>query len=65
MLVCLNFKCNFTSKPERILWTCTVCKTDFRSEAIIYNPLENEIIKKIIRQTLFLKQKAHPNKLPC
>ena len=65
MLVCLNSKCNFTSKPERILWTCTVCKTDFRSEAIIYNPLENEIIKKIIRQTLFLKQKAHPNKLPC
>ena len=65
MLVCLNFKCNFTSKPERILWTCTVCKTDFKSDAIVYNPLENENIKKIIRQTLFLKQKAHPNKLPC
>ena len=65
MLVCLNLKCNFTSKPERILWTCTACKSDFRSEAIVYNPLENEIIKKIIRQTLFLKQKAHPNKLPC
>ena len=65
MLVCLNFKCNFTSKPERILWTCTVCKTDFKSDAIVYNPLENENIKKIIRQTIFLKQKAHPNKLPC
>ena len=65
MLICLNFKCNFTSKPDRILWTCTVCKTDFKSDAIVYNPLENENIKKIIRQTLFLKQKAHPNKLPC
>ena len=65
MLICLNIKCNFTSKPDRILWTCTVCKTDFKSDAIVYNPLDNENIKKIIRQTLFLKQKAHPNKLPC
>ena len=65
MLVCLNFKCNFTSKPESILWTCNNCKSDFRSDAIVFNPRENENIKKIIKQTLFIKRKAHPNKLPC
>ena len=65
MLVCLNLKCNFESKPERISWICSICNNNFRSEAIVYNPLENEHIKKIIRQTLYIKRKAHPNKLPC
>jgi ribosomal protein L37E len=65
MLVCLNLKCNFKSKQERISWICSICNTNFRSEAIVYNPLENEHIKKIIRQTLYIKRKAHPNKLPC
>ena len=65
MLVCLNKKCNFTSKPLRILWTCSICQEDFKSKAIPYNPLDLEIIKKIIKQTLFLKQRAHPNKVPC
>ena len=65
MLVCLNKKCNFTSKPLRILWTCSICQEDFKSKAIPYNPLDLEIIKKIIKQTLFQKQRAHPNKVPC
>ena len=65
MLVCLNLKCNFKSKPEKILWTCSVCKSKFRSDAIVYNPLENEHLKKIIRQTLYIKRRAHPNKVPC
>ena len=60
-----NFKCNFTFKPESILWTCNNCKSDFRSDAIVFNPIENGNIKKIIKQTLFIKRKAHPNKLPC
>ena len=44
---------------------CNNCKSDFRSDAIVFNPRENENIKKIIKQTLFIKRKAHPNKLPC
>ena len=27
--------------------------------------MDSEIIKKIIKQTLYLKQFAHPNKVPC
>ena len=29
-----------------------------------YNPLEMEVIKKVIKQTLYLKKYAHPNKVP-
>ena len=65
MLICLNKNCNFTSKPNKILWSCAICNQDFKSGAIPYNPLEIEIIKKIIKQTLYLKQYAHPNKVPC
>ena len=65
MLSCLNNKCNFVSNPSRILWTCSICQQDFKCGAIPYNPLDLEIVKKIIIQTLFQKQRAHPNKVPC
>ena len=65
MLTCLNKKCGCVSKPSRILWTCTVCKKDFKSGCIPYNPLDLIVIKKVIRQTLLLKHLAHPNKIPC
>ena len=65
MLNCLNKDCQFVSKPKRILWTCNNCKKDFTSEAIVYNPLDVEIIQKVIKQTLLLKHRAHPNKIPC
>ena len=64
-LVCLNKNCNFSTEPDKILWTCSICNQDFQSGAIPYNPLEIEIIKKVIKQTLYLKQYAHPNKVPC
>ena len=64
-LLCLNKNCNFSSRPNKILWTCSICNQDFKSGAIPYNPLDLEIIKKIIKQTLYLKQYAHPNKVPC
>ena len=65
MLTCQNKKCGFISKPSRILWTCTVCKQDFKSGCVPYNPLDLLIIKKVIKQTLLLKHLAHPNKMPC
>ena len=65
MLNCLNQKCKFISKQKRILWTCNNCKKDFYSDAKVYNPLDREIIQKIIKQTLLLKHRAHPNKMPC
>ena len=65
MLVCQNKKCGFISKPSRILWTCAVCKEDFKSGCIPYNPLDLIIIKRVIKQTLLLKHLAHPNTMPC
>ncbi len=65
ILICLNPKCNFTSLPEKIIWSCNVCGNEFKSNVIVFNPLQNEYIKRIIKQTLFIKHKAHPNKLPC
>ena len=65
MLNCLNEKCKFISKQKRILWTCNNCQKDFTSGAKVYNPLDIEIINKAIKQTLLLKHRAHPNKMPC
>ena len=65
MLVCQNKKCGFISKPLRILWTCNVCKQDFKSGCLPYNPLDLIVIKRVIKQTLLFKHLAHPNKMPC
>ena len=65
MLTCLNKKCNYISKPNNIIWTCNICQKDFMSNAIPYNPLEIKMVKNVIRHTLLLKHRAHPNNLPC
>ena len=62
-LDCLN--CEFSAKPNRILWTCNIDKVEFKSDAIVYNPLQVEIVKKSINLTLMIKHKAHPNNLSC
>ena len=65
VLQCLNKNCLCEFDPLKIEWKCNICKTNFISDAIVYNPLEIEIVKRIISQTLLLKHKAHPNRLPC
>ena len=65
LLMCLNKKCEFISKPTRILWTCSICKAEFKSAAIPYNPLDVLVIKRLVSQTLLLKHKAHPDEMPC
>ena len=65
LLTCLNKKCEFISKPKRILWTCSVCKEEFICGAIPYNPLDAEVTRRLVSQTILLKHKAHPNKMPC
>ena len=64
-LLCLNKRCNFSSKPNKILWNCSICKQNFNSGAQPYNPLDLELIQNVIKQTLSLKQLAHPKKIPC
>jgi len=65
MLNCTNKNCLFISKPRRISWICNNCKKDFSSGAKVFNPLDVEIIQKVIKQTLLLKHRAHPSKMPC
>ena len=65
MLMCLNKKCNFITKPSRLLWTCTICKEEFKSDAIVYNPLQYEYLKQVVNQTLLIRHKAHPSNMPC
>ena len=64
-LCCSNKDCNFTINPMKILWLCIQCGKEFKSKVIHYNPLEIILVKKVVRQTLLLKHRAHPNKLPC
>ena len=64
-LTCLNEKCKFKAKPESIIWNCAICKTEFKSNAKIYNPLEMDIIKRGIRKSLLFKENAYPNEIPC
>ena len=47
ILICKNKNCNFSSKPLSILWKCSNCGEDFRSDAKVYNLVELEIIKKV------------------
>ena len=64
-LLCLNKDCNFESKPKSIIWKCTFCSKEFRSNAKVYNPLEFQLIKKAINFALLMKIKASPSMLPC
>ena len=65
ILICKNKNCNFSSEPLSILWKCSNCGKDFRSDAKVYNLVELDIIKKAIKMALLLKKKAYPKELPC
>ena len=64
-LVCLNKICNFSSRPEHIIWGCHLCGAEFKSGAKIYNPLDFIILRKVINKALLYKIKAIPPYLPC
>jgi hypothetical protein len=63
MLVCLS--CKFKISPLEVVWSCLVCKEEFKTDARPYNLLEFKICKQAIRQTLLLKQRAKPYSVPC
>ena len=65
MLNCINKNCEYVSNPKNILWTCNSCNTNFKSEVIVYNPINEKIIQNTINQALLIKNRAYPNKVPC
>ena len=64
-LICKNKNCNFCVKPENLVWQCHLCKSEFRSSAKIYNPLEFDIVKKVIKRAILYRNRAYPSYLPC
>jgi hypothetical protein len=65
LLKCVNEKCKFESDPYSIYWTCVSCKSEFQTNAKIYNPLEYKIVRSAIKEALILKKEARPDFLPC
>ena len=64
-LQCKNKSCNFNETPYNIEWNCNVCNKSFYSNVKIYNPVEVQQIKDIIKLSLLLKKKAHPTNISC
>ena len=65
LLKCLNEKCRFESDPYSIYWTCVSCKSEFQTNAKIYNPLEYKIVRLAIKEALISKKEARSDFLPC
>ena len=64
-LQCHNKSCTYNEIPNNIEWACSLCKKIFKSDVKVYNPVEIQQIKDIIKLTLLLKKKAHPTKITC
>ena len=64
-LQCHNKSCNYNEAPYNIEWICNMCNKKFHSDVKVYNPVEIQQIKDIIKLTLLLKKKAHPTKVTC
>ena len=62
---CHNKSCTYNEVPHDIEWICNMCNKNFYSNVKVYNPVEVQQIKDIIKLTLLLKKKAHPNKVTC
>ena len=58
-------KCQFSSDPTMILWTCIVCGQEFTTNAKIYNPYEYKPISIAIKNSIFSKEVAIPEYCPC
>ena len=63
ILICKN--CKLEVKPEAIIWTCIICKEEFKSSVKIYNELEFKEINNEIKNALLYTKIAKPNELPC
>ena len=63
LLICK--KCKLEVKPEAIIWTCVICKKEFKSDAKIYNELEFKELNFEIKNALLYKRIAKPCYLPC
>ena len=64
-LQCHNKGCTFNEVPHNLEWSCYVCNKVFCSNVKVYNPVEVQQIKDIIKLTLLIRKKAHPSRVTC
>ena len=62
-LMCLTCKLEFDFYKNKS--TCIICKSEFSSEAKIYNPLEFKHMKIIVKQSIIKGVLAKPDHVPC
>lgn len=62
-VACLQ--CKYEVDQMSIQHKCSICHSDFVSEAKIFNPLEFKALKIAVKQTIFDGIPAHPTYLPC
>ena len=62
-LFCKN--CKYEIDQLSVIWTCRICKKDFKSKAKKYNPLEYKEIENAIKEARIHKKMAKPNEIPC
>ena len=58
-------KCKFEVDPLLIIWTCSICKTEFKSKTKVYNPLEYKEIENTIKEANIYKKIVRPTEMPC
>ena len=58
-------KCKTEVNQLSIIWTCIICKKDFKSRAKAYNPLEYKEVENAIKEARLFKKIAKPRELPC
>ena len=63
ILKCLRCK-NYKS-PNNLVNTCSVCKSNYKAEIIIYNPLEKDYLCDLLNNAIIEKNRAQPAKVPC
>ena len=58
-------ECGFNSDTKNITSICKQCNSKYKTNIIIYNPLERKIISNSIKEALILKKAARPKNVPC
>ena len=58
-------KCDKNYDPKKLVWKCIKCKKDFTAEIKLYNPLEYKNMKICVKEAIYNKKKARPEKMGC
>ena len=58
-------KCKNYKAPKNLENICSICRKKYLSEIIIYNPLEKYYLNEMLDDSIIIKNRARPTKIPC